>query len=127
MSAETSACEVVQVDGPHEWDIYIGPPIGEGGFELTGGYWAPLRPYPWSRDAAMPPLTRAITYLDTLMRRPGLPAQLQTLRGHRLGCVCAPRLCHGHVLRALLQHGTAPADRRLVVDELRRIAHGAPA
>jgi hypothetical protein len=36
-----------------------------------------------------------------LMRRPGLLAQLHTLRGKRLACWCKPETCHGDRLAKL--------------------------
>jgi len=39
------------------------------------------------------------------IRRPGLLRALDELRGKRLGCICAPELCHGHVLAELADLG----------------------
>jgi len=42
-------------------------------------------------------------YLDWIMKKPKLLEQLETLKGKRLGCWCAPKLCHGDVLVALIE------------------------
>lgn len=41
-------------------------------------------------------------YRDWIVTRPGLLADLESLRGKRLGCFCKPCACHGDVLVALL-------------------------
>ena len=37
-------------------------------------------------------------YCDYIAVQPDLLAAVHTLKGKRLGCWCAPRACHGHVL-----------------------------
>jgi hypothetical protein len=41
-------------------------------------------------------------YRHWLFDQPGLMADLNELRGKRLGCWCAPKPCHGHVLIQLM-------------------------
>lgn len=47
-------------------------------------------------------------YREHLLATPELMAQLEQLRGKRLGCWCKPKACHGDVLVELL-HGPTPA------------------
>lgn len=44
-------------------------------------------------------------YREHLARRPDLLADLDALRGRALACWCAPELCHGDVIVALLDEG----------------------
>lgn len=37
-------------------------------------------------------------YAAWIKTQPQLLAQLHTLKGKKLGCFCAPKSCHGHVL-----------------------------
>jgi hypothetical protein len=43
-------------------------------------------------------------YREWILTQPRLLADLEELRGKRLGCFCAPKLCHGHVLIELLEN-----------------------
>lgn len=45
-------------------------------------------------------------YRNWLMTQPHLIADLEELRGKRLGCWCHPKPCHGDVLVELLQQST---------------------
>lgn len=40
-------------------------------------------------------------YLCWVVEQPDLMADIHTLKGKTLGCWCAPKLCHGHVLAEL--------------------------
>jgi O-acetyl-ADP-ribose deacetylase (regulator of RNase III) len=53
-------------------------------------------------------------YEQYLLSQPALMAQLPTLLGKRLGCFCAPKPCHGNVLKkhAELQQGSAAVITR---------------
>lgn len=42
-------------------------------------------------------------YREWILTQPHLLSDLEELRGKRLGCFCAPKLCHGHVLIELLE------------------------
>lgn len=42
-------------------------------------------------------------YRQWILTQPQLLADLEELRGKRLGCFCAPKLCHGHILIELLE------------------------
>lgn len=42
-------------------------------------------------------------YRQWIIGQPGLMAQLDTLEGKRLGCVCKPLSCHGDVLVKLVE------------------------
>jgi len=42
-------------------------------------------------------------YLEWILEQTELLEQLETLKGKRLGCWCAPELCHGDVLVALIE------------------------
>lgn len=48
-------------------------------------------------------------YRKWILGQPKLLAELQELRGMRLGCWCAPALCHGDVLAELANIPTGPA------------------
>lgn len=42
-------------------------------------------------------------YRQWILTQPQLLADLEELRGKRLGCFCTPKLCHGHILIELLE------------------------
>lgn len=42
-------------------------------------------------------------YKDYLLSSPRLMASLPELRGKNLVCYCAPKACHGHILRELVE------------------------
>jgi len=84
---------VVNVQRNERYDVYIGRPSQWG------------NPYRLAREA-----DRALViskYLDWLRRHPALLARVGELKGKTLGCYCAPKACHGDVLR-LLADGVAP-------------------
>lgn len=59
-------------------------------------------------------------YEQYLLSQPALMAQLRTLLGKRLGCFCAPKPCHGDVLKkhAELQQGSGAVITRRAGDLL---------
>lgn len=52
-------------------------------------------------------------------RREWILANLDTLRGKRLGCWCAPKRCHGEVLAEMADRGLSPIP---VPPDLRRLS-----
>lgn len=48
-----------------------------------------------------------VKYENWLRRQPHLLVRLPQLRGKALGCFCAPKACHGHVLARLADERTA--------------------
>jgi hypothetical protein len=41
--------------------------------------------------------------VDRLYQESSLRQELRKLKGKRLGCFCAPRLCHGDVLKEIIE------------------------
>lgn len=80
--------EVVNKHHKVPYDVYIG----------RGSIWGnPFRLTPGSGDEARACVIAQ--YEEYLLNRPDLMAQLPSLRGLRLACFCAPKLCHGDVLK----------------------------
>jgi len=73
-------------------DTYIGRP-GRG----QAGPWG--NPFQIGRDGDR--ATVIAKYERWIQTQPQLLARLPELRGHRLGCFCAPQACHGDVLARL--------------------------
>ena len=86
--------------------IYVGRAMHRCGWQLTASPLAnPFRPGPdGSREEVV------AKYRAYLLGRPDLLALLPELRGHRLGCWCAPRSCHAEVLAELADNGARPAE-----------------
>ncbi|MER7756054.1 DUF4326 domain-containing protein [Kitasatospora sp. NPDC097643] len=81
--------------------VYVGRPMHRGGWHLPGS--PPHCPY-----RPGPDLTREqmlVKYRAHLLAHPDLLALVPPLRGHRLGCWCAPLPCHADVLADLADHG----------------------
>ncbi|GAA2658468.1 DUF4326 domain-containing protein [Streptomyces lunalinharesii] len=81
---------------------YVGRRMARGGWDLPSSRWH--NPFPVLPG---PPEAREIAlraFHDYLLHTPQLLADLPHLRGQALGCWCAPRLCHAHVLAALADH-----------------------
>lgn len=74
-----------QVDA--SYDIYIGRPSKWGN--------------PFKMDSKATRDQIVAKYEAWLLTQPHLLAALPELKGKRLGCWCAPRLCHGDVLARL--------------------------
>lgn len=93
MSSETT---VVHCQGPH--DIYIGRPSKWGNpFSHKKGTKAKfVLP---TREAAVAAYREWITEGDGRH----LLEDLHELKGKRLGCWCAPKACHGDVLKELVE------------------------
>jgi hypothetical protein len=82
--------------------IYVGRAMHRGGWQLTASPLAsPFRPGPDGSRAEV-----VAKYRDHLLACPDLLALLPALRGHRLGCWCAPEPCHAEVLAALADTGS---------------------
>lgn len=88
------------VNKHHEaFDVYIG----------RGSVWGnPFRLAPGADDAARNLVVEQ--YEEHLLAHPELMARLPELRDKRLGCFCAPKACHGDVLKRYAER-TAPAPR----------------
>lgn len=69
------------------YDVYIGRPTEWGN---------PFRAWRESDRE-----TVVAQYREWIKTQPHLMARIPELRGKRLGCYCAPKLCHGHVLAEL--------------------------
>lgn len=76
-------------------DIYIGRPSKWG------------NPFVIGRDGDR--VAVIAKYRAWLLNQPHLLADLQELRGLRLGCWCSPAPCHGNVLAELANIQTGPA------------------
>lgn len=73
-----------------KFDVYIG----------RGSKWG--NPYIIGRDGTREEvIVKYRNYI--IMRRKDLLNDLEELKGKRLGCWCAPKVCHGDVLVALIK------------------------
>lgn len=84
--------KVVNIHRREPYDIYIGRPS-------RWGNPFPLSDFP-SREAC---LERFKSWLLSSIHGKLLLADLEQLRGKRLGCFCAPDLCHGDIYIQLLE------------------------
>lgn len=80
-----------------DYDIYIGRDVPEMG--IDGSKWG--NPFVLEEDSDAERERVIVVYRQWLMEQPDLLASLGELRGKRLGCWCAPKLCHGDVLAEL--------------------------
>lgn len=81
---------VVNINRNETFDVYIGR-AGRG----HGGKWGnPFRSGNRQKDVD--------DFRTWIIRQPRLMADLEELRGKRLGCFCKPNVCHGDVLVELL-------------------------
>ncbi|MFE7133494.1 DUF4326 domain-containing protein [Streptomyces sp. NPDC057638] len=81
--------------------VYVGRPMHRGGWHLDGSPLAcPYRPGP---DGTREEVVEQ--YRAYLLARPELLRLLPELRGHRLGCWCAPLPCHAEVIAELADAG----------------------
>lgn len=83
-------------------------PIGDITYIGRGSIWG--NPYGVTGMKSKFPITYLPTLEDVLMayeqhvrNSPSLISKLNTLRGQRLACFCAPRPCHGDVLIRLVE------------------------
>lgn len=85
-------------DDPEFADVvYVGRAMHRGGWHLQA---SPLaNPFRLGRDGSAEQVMAA--YRDYLVARPDLLALLPGLRGHRLGCWCAPQPCHAAIIAEL--------------------------
>jgi hypothetical protein len=87
-----------------DFDIYIGRSITRAKDTRCHkkSIWA--NPFKPGKDGTRPEVMNL--YRDYITQRlsnePELRKQLRTLKGKRLGCWCAPDLCHGDILIELL-------------------------
>jgi hypothetical protein len=78
--------------------LYIGRPMS--GF--IGSAFA--NPFKLRRGASHDERMECLAgYREWLIGRDDLMSLVPNLRGHRLGCWCAPLPCHGHVLKELAE------------------------
>jgi hypothetical protein len=98
MTSKDRSDESITVVNKHrdEYDIYIG----------RGSIWGnPFRLADTRDDVAR---ARVIEqYEQYLLQQPALMARLPELRGKRLACFCAPKPCHGDVLKTYAEQGSA--------------------
>ena len=79
-------------------DIYIGRRMTMGGWDLPESDWA--NPFTVKEHGSREVVCQM--YEEYLFeKRPDLLARLGELKGRTLGCWCAPKECHGHVLARL--------------------------
>jgi Domain of unknown function (DUF4326) len=77
--------------------VYVGRALYRGGWRLAA---SPLAcPYRPGRDGTRADVVSR--YREYLLGRPDLLALLPELRGKRIGCWCAPLLCHADVIAEL--------------------------
>lgn len=94
-------CDVTTVVNKRHggYDVYIG----------RGSKWG--NPFVIGKDGNRATVIRK--YREWIMAQPQLLNSLHELKGKRLGCFCAPKACHGDVLKELADAGvTAQSVRR---------------
>jgi hypothetical protein len=92
---------VVNVQQGDDYDVYIGREVKDWG--LAGSKWG--NPF-LMRDESDAERARAIAeFREYITNGDGqhLLDDLHELKGKRLGCWCAPKDCHGHVLAELVE------------------------
>jgi len=90
------ATTLVNIKRNEEYDVFIGRPSQWGNpFSHLPNTLAKYKVS--SREEAVD------KYREWILTQPLLLANLHELRDKRLGCFCAPKLCHGHVLLELLE------------------------
>ncbi len=83
--------------------VYVGRAMHRGGWHLAESpLHCPYRPGPDLTREEM-----VARYRAHLLAHPDLLALVPPLRGHRLGCWCAPLPCHADVLADLADHPPA--------------------
>lgn len=101
---------VVNLARPGEYDghpdmLYIGRT--QKGW-ADSGYANPVR---MEGNTAKARLRSIIGYWDHLQQTPEFEDRLDELRGRPLGCWCAPRICHGHILAAVVDGHSAIVEQ----------------
>lgn len=95
---------VANIHRREPYDVYI----GRAGKGHDGYFGNPIRLDGKTREAV---LTEYKAYFYArLASDPEFKARVEGLRGKRLGCFCAPQLCHGMVIVEYLD-GVAVADQ----------------
>ena len=96
---EEGKTTVVNIKTGAEYDVYIGR--ANGRYKLPASDWG--NPFRVGRDATERELQECLDkYRAHIRFRPDLLIRLGELKGKRLGCWCAPLLCHGDVLIELM-------------------------
>lgn len=95
-SAELAETRVVHKNR-EAFDVYIG----------RGSLWG--NPFVIGRDGDRDDVVRK--YEEHFLSRPDLRAKVYLLAGKRLGCFCAPKSCHGDVLKKYADEARAQAHR----------------
>lgn len=75
------------------YDIYIGR-AGKG----HDGYFG--NPFPLSTDVSRTSVMAKYEkwFYDRLASDPEFKRRIHELKGKKLGCFCAPKVCHGHII-----------------------------
>jgi len=91
-----------------DYDLYIGRAVPEAG--LAASKWG--NPFVMADDSDEERDRAIARFREWIVQQPALVAALGELRGLTLGCWCAPKPCHGHVLAQLAddfaEHGRVP-------------------
>jgi hypothetical protein len=116
-------CSVLVVNVAHKQpcDVYIGRST-RGRRDLGWG-----NPAKMAGTSAKARLDAIVSYADHLRGESGLLGRTGELSSRTLGCWCAPKPCHGHILAAVAN--IAPWERSAVfdwVDELRPASAALP-
>lgn len=113
---DTYSSRVVNVARREPHDVYIGR-AGRG--RTNSGWGNPVKVRSNSLKAR---LEAVVGFWDHLIGNTGLQQRLVELDGRTLGCWCAPKLCHGHVLAAASATGIDDLQLRQHLNELRNLA-----
>lgn len=82
-------------------DVYIGRECRLGGWNLDASIWG--NPFKLPKKATAEQVQDVLRkYEDHVRSQPVLMARVHELAGRTLGCFCAPKPCHGHVLAKLV-------------------------
>lgn len=87
-----------------KYDVYIGRP----------GKWG--NPFVIGKDGTREEVVDK--YAAWIKTQPALLAAIPSLKGKRLGCWCAPALCHGNVLSTLANGGEWGTPVQKILDEV---------
>lgn len=89
---------VVNVARKQPCEIYVGRTLR--GHTSTGWH----NTHTMAGNSLKSRLTAVTRYFDGLVLDAQLMGRLEELKGKSLGCWCAPKLCHGHVLAAMSEN-----------------------
>lgn len=109
---------VVNVARRQPCDLYI----GRAGRGRDASIWA--NPHKLASNSLRARLRVIVDYFDDLHRDDDRITRLPSLAGQVLGCWCAPKLCHGHLLAMVARYG---ADNVTVGDWVSSLAETASA